>query len=93
MYDNDWKILTSLEQKHFVKYLGVLIDSHLSWRYNKDYISSKIRKGVGIIARLRHLVSTSTILNIYGSLLFWTENSRHTFVRQVWCFASAYAVL
>ena len=41
MYDNDWKILTSLEQKHFAKYLGVLIDSHLSWRYHIDYISSK----------------------------------------------------
>ena len=69
MSDNDWKILTSLEQKHFVKYLGVLIDSHLSWRYHIDYISSKISKGVGIIARLRHLVSTSTLLKIYGSLI------------------------
>ena len=69
MYDNDWKILTSLEQKHFVKYLGVLIDSHLSWRYHIDYISSKINKGVGIIARLRHLVFTSTLLKIYGSLI------------------------
>ena len=128
MSDNDWKILTSLEQKHFVKHLGVLIDSHLSWRYHIDYISSKISKGVGIIARLRHLVPTSTLLKIYGSLiepyifygliawgqaansslkkkyniakmsstanvLFWQENSCHTFVRQVWCFASEYAVL
>ena len=69
MYDNDWKILTSLEQKHFVKYLGVLIDSHLSLRYHIDYISSKISKGVGIIARLWHLVSTSTLLKIYCSLI------------------------
>ena len=69
MCDNDWKILTSLEQRHFVKYLGVLIDSHLSCRYHIDYISSKISKGVGIIARLRHLVSTSTLLKIYGSLI------------------------
>ena len=38
IYDNDLKILTSLEQKHYVKYLGVLIDSHLSWRYHMDYI-------------------------------------------------------
>ena len=29
MYDNDLKILTSLKQKHYVKYLGVLIDSRL----------------------------------------------------------------
>ena len=38
MNDNDLKILTSLEQKNYVKYLGVLIDSHLSWRYHTDYI-------------------------------------------------------
>ena len=61
MYDNDLKILTSLERKHYVKYLGVLIDSHLSWRYHIEYISSKISKGVGIIARLRHFVPTSTL--------------------------------
>ena len=69
MYDNDLKILTSLEQKHYVKYLGVLIDSHHSWRYHIDYISSKISKGVGIIARLTHFVPTSTLLKLYRSLI------------------------
>ena len=69
MYDNDLEILTSLEQKHYAKYIGVLIDSHLSWRYHIDYISSKISKGVGIIARLRHFVPTSTLLKIYLSLM------------------------
>ena len=68
MYDNDLKILTSLERKHYVKYLGVLIDSHLSWRYHIEYISSKISKGVGIIARLRHFVPASTLLK-----LLWTN--------------------
>ena len=69
MYDSEFKILTSLEQKHHVKYLGVLIDSHLSWRYHIDYISSKISKWVGNIARLRHFVPTSTLLKIYRSLI------------------------
>ena len=69
MYDNDLKILTSLERKHYVKYLGVLIDSHLSWRYHIEYISSKISKGVGIIARLRHFVPTSTLFKLYRSLI------------------------
>ena len=69
MYDNDLKILTSLEQKHYVKYLSVLIDSHLSWRYHIYYISSKISKGVGIIARLRLFVPTSTLSKLYRSLI------------------------
>ena len=74
MYDNDLKILTSLKQKKNVKYLGV-IDSHLSWRYHIDYISSKISKGVGIIARLRHYVPTSTLLSILNRTIhfLWTN--------------------
>ena len=50
-----------------MKYFGVLNDSHLYWRYHIDYISSKISKGVGIIARLRHFVPTSTLLKLYRS--------------------------
>ena len=75
MYDNDLKILSSLKQKHYVKYLGVLIDSHLSWRYHIDYISSKISKGVGIIARLRHYVPTSTLLSFLNRTIhfLWTN--------------------
>ena len=52
-----------------MKYLGVLIDSHLSWRYRKDYISSKIGRGVGIIVRIRYFVPASTLLKIYRSLI------------------------
>ena len=52
LYDNDLKILTSLKQKHHVKYFGVLIDSNLSWGYHIDYISSKISKGVASLPGL-----------------------------------------
>ena len=36
---------------------------------NIDYISTKISKGIGIIARLRHLVPFTILLNIYLSLI------------------------
>ena len=61
--------MTPLEQKKIVKYLGFLSDSHLSLRHYIDYISSKISKGVGIIARLRDFVPTSTLLRVYRSLI------------------------
>ena len=64
IYDHDLKKMTPLKQKRIVKYLGVLINSQLSWRHHIDYISSKISKGVGIIARLRHFVPTSTLLRL-----------------------------
>ena len=67
--DNNSEQLVSLERKTYVKYLGVLIDGNLSWKYHINYISTKISKGIGIIARLRHLVPRATLLNIYRSLI------------------------
>ena len=45
----------SLECKDYVKYLGILIDSNLSWKVHIEYISLKISKAVGLIAKLRLL--------------------------------------
>ena len=42
MFDNSNHILTSLECKDHVKYLGVLLDSHLSWKYHIDNVALKI---------------------------------------------------
>ena len=69
MFDNNSAKLISLERKTYVKYLGLLLDDNLSWKPHIDYISTKISKGIGIIARLRHLVPFSTLLNIYRSLI------------------------
>ena len=69
MFDNNYAKLVSLELKTYVKYLGLLLDDNLSWKPHIDYISTKISKGIGIIARLRHLVPFSTLLNIYRSLI------------------------
>ena len=33
-----------LENKEYVKYLGILIDGHLSWKHQIDYISTKIKQ-------------------------------------------------
>ena len=41
MFDNSNHILTSLECKDHVKYLGVLLDSHLSWKYHIDNVALK----------------------------------------------------
>ena len=55
MFDNSNHILTSLECKDHVKYLGVLLDSHLSWKYHINNVALKISR-IRVIARLRHLV-------------------------------------
>ena len=69
MFDYSNHTLTSLECKDHVKYLGVLLDSHLSWKYHIDNVALKISRIIGVIARLRHLVPFTTQLSIYRSLI------------------------
>ena len=61
--------MTEIECKEFVKYLEIIIDNNLSWKYHIDNIASKISKGIGIIARLRHFVPSQTLSNIYQCLI------------------------
>ena len=67
--DNNMNAVTALEHKDYVKFLGVLIDKHLTWKQHIDYFASKISKIVGLIARLRHHVPLNT-LQIYRSIVF-----------------------
>ena len=55
--------------KQYVKYLGVIIDQHLSWKHHINYIALKISRNIGIISRLRHFVPLKTLLSIYNSLI------------------------
>ena len=68
-YDSRTKTFFDLESKDHVKYLGVIIDQHLSWKHRINYIPLKISRSIGIISRLRHFVPLKTLLSIYNSLI------------------------
>ena len=57
------------ECKDHVEYLGVLLDSNLSWKSRIDNVALKVSRPVGVVARLRHFVPRTTLLNIYQSLI------------------------
>jgi hypothetical protein len=69
VFDNNSNNFVKIESKEFVKYLGVIIDSNLTWKYHIDNIANKISKAIGIIARLRHFVPLSTLNSIYHCLI------------------------
>ena len=69
VYDSNSKTFLPLQMKSNVKYLGLFIDSNLTWKAHIDYISLKISRAVGIIARLRHFVPKHTLQRIYYALL------------------------
>ncbi len=60
----------TITQKQYIKFLGVYLDEHLSWKEHINYICNKIAKSVGIIYRSRYLLSSATRLSLYYTLIY-----------------------
>ena len=48
-----------------MKYLGVFIDSSLSWKSQIQYILTKIKRSVGILSKIRYYVDINVLSNLY----------------------------
>ena len=59
-----------IKQKDHIKYLGVVIDSHLNFKEHIHQLSKKISRGIGILANLRHYVSVTILKQLYSSLIY-----------------------
>ena len=51
------------------KYLGIILDSHLSWKPHLKQISQKIAKTNGIMTRLKNFLPCIVLKKIYNSLI------------------------
>jgi len=61
---------TLMEKTDSIKYLGVLIDHHLTWGNHINMVCKKISKNIGIISKVRHYVDLETLKLIYYSLIY-----------------------
>ena len=52
-----------------VKYLGLIVDDTLTWSDHVEYISTKIRRGIGILKRTSKFLKEGSLLMIYSSLI------------------------
>ena len=55
----------TLKQEECSKYLGVIIDSNLTWQNHIDYIYNKIIKFVGTFYRIRHKLNFEMAKMVY----------------------------
>ena len=74
----------AIEQKRYVKYLGLLVDEHLTWKEHINAISKKMSRSIGIITLLRPCMETKLLVNLYYSLVY----SHIIYGIQVWGNAS-----
>ena len=52
----------SLKECDSYKYLGVIIDKNLTWNEQIQHVSQKISKACGYLSKLRHCVTTDTLI-------------------------------
>ena len=73
----------SIDEEKHVKYLGVLIDSTLSWKSHIDNLSKKIARSLGVMYKIRPFVTMNILTNLYYSLIY----PHLLYAIQVWGFA------
>ena len=57
-----------LKPESYVKYLGMIIDNHLSWDDHIQNLSIKLSRANGILAKLRHFVPRKTLISVYYAI-------------------------
>jgi hypothetical protein len=51
------------------KFLGVFVDEDLNWKYHTSQISIKISKNIGVINRVKYLLSKNALLSLYYTMV------------------------
>ena len=60
---------TSIERVYFTKFLGVYIDSKLSWEHQIKHIQNKIAKSISIMYKVKYLLTKSALYTLYCALI------------------------
>ena len=60
---------TLVEEKEVTKYLGVMIDNKLNWKFHIEHVRAKLSRGNGMISKVRYYVNEQCLLNLYYSFI------------------------
>ena len=71
----------AVQQVEVTKFLGVLLDQHLSWKYHINHVVKKVSKTIGIISKARFFLSSKSLLSLYYTLVYPYPN----YCNIAWC--------
>ena len=70
----------AISEKSEIRYLGVTIDSTLTWKQHIEKVSVSVRRAIGMIYKIRPYVTQRILIMIYFSLIY----SHLTYAIEVW---------
>ena len=59
-----------IERVYVTKFLGVLVDSQLTWKQHIEYTCKKLSKCIGILSKARKKLCRSSLLTLYYSFAY-----------------------
>ena len=71
--DHNVKLLIdgqAIDEVQKTKFLGIIIDNKLTWKWHIDHIAGKISRGIGIIIKARQYLNKSGLMYLYYSFIY-----------------------
>ena len=59
-----------IQKVNKTKFLGIIIDQHLTWKSHIEYIATKISKTIGILCRIRFYINQALLKILYNNLIY-----------------------
>ena len=60
----------AIAESNYIKYLGVLIDSQLTFKFHIEELKKKISRAIGVLYKLRSFVTTKVLINVYYAIIY-----------------------
>ena len=58
-----------IDRVEYFNFLGLTIDSQMTWKNHTDNISNKCMRVIGTLNRIKHILPTQTRILLYNSLM------------------------
>ena len=58
-----------LERVNYTKFLGVLIDENLTWKYHINCVSKTLARNIGIMNKMKHVIPTRILRTLYYTFI------------------------
>ena len=60
----------AIEEEQYVKYLGILIDSQLTFKFHIEELNKKVSRAIGVLYKLRPYVNSKILTNVYYAFIY-----------------------